>query len=286
MKFVVCFAVLAVASAARVPRQAAPDTPSVDIGSALVSQLGTFTRQVSGIQSVLSDLNGQVNRMILTGSRLVAGQASGEGPASVGDNAIQALTQVTSQFQAMQRVLSDLSAQLNRMIASSTRLVAGQSSGDGPASIGDNAIQSLAQVTGQLASVQRVLSDLSQQLNRMIQTGSRLVAGQEAGSGSPAEAALSTLSQITAQFAAAQRVLSELNSQLNRMIQSSTRLVAGLEEETTTTAAPAGPNPAEAALQAVNQFTQQFASMQRVLGELSGQLNRMITTGTRLVAGK
>ena len=89
------------------------------------------------------------------------------------------------------------------------------------------------------------------------------------------------------QFAAAQRVLGELNSQLTRMIQSSTRLVAGLDgETTTTTAAPAGPNPAEAALQAVNQFTQQFASMQRVLGELSGQLNRMITTGTRLVAGK
>ena len=70
------------------------------------------------------------------------------------------------------------------------------------------------------------------------------------------------------------------------MIASSTRLVAGLDGETTTTAAPAGPNPAEAALQAVQQFTQQFASMQRVLGELSGQLNRMISTGTRLVAGK
>ena len=87
------------------------------------------------------------------------------------------------------------------------------------------------------------------------------------------------------QFASAQRVLGELSSQLNRMIQSSTRLVSGLDGETTTNA-PAGPNPAEAALQAVQQFTQQFASMQRVLGELSGQLNRMITTGTRLVAGK
>jgi len=69
------------------------------------------------------------------------------------------------------------------------------------------------------------------------------------------------------------------------MIQSSTRLVSGLDGETTTTA-PSGPNPAEAALQAVQQFTAQFASVQRVLGELSGQLNRMITTGTRLVGGK
>jgi len=197
MKFFACFALLAVASAARVSRQAVPE--GVDIGSTLVSQLGTFTRQVQGIQSVLTELSSQMNRMISTGSRLVTGLADESGPSSIGDNAIQAFSQITSQFQAMQRVLTDLSAQVNRMIASSTRLVAGQSAGEGPASIGDNAIQSLTQITAQLASVQRVLTDLSSQFNRMIQTGSRLVSGQDAGTGSPAEAALATLSQITAQ---------------------------------------------------------------------------------------
>jgi len=279
MKFLVCFTLMAVVSAQNVPE-------SVDIGNTLVSQLGTFSRQVQGIQNVLSDLNASVNRMIASSTRLVTGLADETGPASIGDNAIQALSQVTNQLIAMQRVMSDLSAQLNRMITSSTRLVAGQSSGEAAvSSISDNAMEALSQVTNQLASMQRVMSDLSAQLNRMISSSTRIVSGQEAGSGSPAEAALATLSQMTAQFAAAQRVLGELNSQLNRMIQSSTRLVAGLDGETTT-AAPAGPNPAEAALQAVQQFTQQFAAAQRVLSDLSGQLNRMITTGSRLVAGK
>jgi len=283
MKFLVCFALFAVSMAARVPRQS--DNGGVDLGSTIVSQLGTFTRQISGIQSVLSELNAQVNRMISTSSRLVTGLADESGPASAGDNALQALSQFTNQFAAMQRVLSDLSAQLNRMIASSTRLVSGQSSdNNGPASIGESALSSLSQITSQLASVQRVLTDLSSQFNRMIETGSRLVSGQESGSGSPAEAVLGTLTQITSQFAAAQRILGELNGQLTRMIASSTRLVAGLDEETTTASGPV--SPAEAALQAVNQFTQQFASMQRVLSQLSGQLNRMIETGSRLVSGK
>ncbi|KAI1296574.1 hypothetical protein HDE_04913 [Halotydeus destructor] len=222
--------------------------------------------------------------MLVTGSRLVTGlddqaQSQSQGP-NVAGSALGVFTQLTTQLQAAQRVLADLNAQLNTIVASSTRLVSGQDAA-GPASGFDNVLQTLNSVTGQLQALQRVLTDLSSQFNRMVTTGSRLVSGQNAGEATnPAAAIFAGLAQVTNQFASVQTVLTDLSAQLNQLVATSSRLVSGQQAD----GAPAGPQPpTDQALSALQQVTSQFAAIQRVLTDLSSQLNRMVETGSRLV---
>jgi len=137
-------------------------------------------------------------------------------------------------------------------------------------------------VTHQLSESQKILGEMNQQLNRMIQSGTRIVGKQEAtlpnSIPTPGDVLVNIGQQLTQQFTNLQRVFGEINQQFNRMIQSGTRLV-GKQEATL----PSMPSAGDFFLNVGQQLTQQFTNMQRVFGEMNQQFNRMIQSGTRLL---
>jgi len=217
--------------------------------------------------------------------------------------------EVTRQVNNIQSVLGELNGQFARLVQSGTRLVSGlqAESGSGPAlpdigaagGIVGAAIGSVQQVTGQLTNIQRTIMDMTNQLQRMIQTGTRIVTGPlyaDNGMGLPqlpnpniADAALKTFNDWSQQLQSISGVLREMNQQWSRVIETGSKIMTGklMAEETTTHSSSPLPNlpGMEAVQSAMTILQQQFTSIQRALTDFSSQLSRMVESGIRTVAG-
>ena len=243
---------------------AAPQSlPGVDLPGAILSSFNEVTRQVNSLQSILSELNGQFARLVQSGARLVSG--------------LEADSPSTPQIPGV-----------------------GNLGGAGGGLVGA-AIGSVQQVTGQLSNIQRTIFEMTNQLQRMIETGSRIITGplHYDDSGAPqlpnpniAEAALKTFSDWTHQLQSINGVLRELNQQWSRVIDTGSRMITGklVAEESTTSPGSIIPGigslPGSEAFQnALGLFTNQLTAIQRQLTEFSSQLSRMLETGVRAVAG-
>lgn len=139
--FVILSALVLVASASRLPRQSTDSDGSnngVNIASSLLGQLTQVTRQVDGVQAVLSDLTGQLTRMITSGTRLVTGlqaenlNATNAGVPNLGgvDNGlaggvISTVSSVAGQLANVQRALNEIGVGLGRIVQATTRLIGG-----------------------------------------------------------------------------------------------------------------------------------------------------------------
>lgn len=292
------------------PPSVIPGLP--DIPGALVSSFSEVTRQINSLQSVLSELNGQLQRMIETSTRLVTGKLNSENSspvpgvpsvpglpsiASLQGNpasgligtAFSTVQQLTNQLLAVQRSIQEITFQLERVVQTSARIITG------PALYADNglpsapnvaetALNTLREWTNSLQGMNQVLREMNEQWNRIVATGTRMITGKLQSGSLPnvpgSEIVNTAVNSISQQVNQMQRVLNEFSVQLTRMLESGTRLVSGLQAEGTT---PLGSSPGDAALAVVNALTQQFTQVQRVLSDLNGQLNRMIQTSTRIV---
>ncbi|KAI1296799.1 hypothetical protein HDE_04903 [Halotydeus destructor] len=220
------------------------------------------------------------------------GQLGGNNGSSVGPDygqaMIRAMSDWTSNVQAINRVLLDLNSQWGHMVATSARLVSGQSTENAqhaiipPASVLQQVLRNVAQLTQQFAAAQQVLTDISAQFTQIVATGTRLVSGQDSGVQNPIEALLVQINNMANQFTGAQRVLGELSGQLNRMVITGSRLVTGLQAEVPATGSG---SPVDAISGFVSQLTAQFAAAQQVFAEINDQLSQMMATGSRLVTG-
>lgn len=312
MKVFVVLSLAALASAA--PQ----NLPGVDLPGAILSSFNEVTRQVNSLQSILSELNGQFARLVQSGTRLVAGLEAdsptpqipgvgnlGSGTGGLVGAAIGSVQQVTSQLTNIQRTIFEMTNQLQRMVETGTRIIAGPlhyDSNDAPQlpnpNIAEAAFKTFSEWTQQLQSINGVLRELNQQWSRVIDTGSRMITGKlvaEEPTTSPgsiipgigslpgSEAFQNALGLFTNQLTAIQRQLTDFSSQLTRMLESGVRAVAGLDGETTPAPQTGLPSPGESVLNVVNTLTHQFQQVQKVLQEMNGQLNRMLETGTRAV---
>jgi len=242
---------------------AAPQSlPGVDIPGAILSSFNEVTRQVNSLQSILSELNGQFARLVQSGTRLVAGLEA-DSP--------------------------------------STPQIPGVGNFGAAGGLVGAAIGSVQQVTGQLTNIQRTIFDMTNQLQRMIETGTRIISGplHYDNNGAPqlpnpniADAAFKTFSEWTQQLQSINGVLRELNQQWSRVIDTGSRMITGKLVAEESTPSPASIIPgigslpgSEAFQNALGLFTNQLTAIQRQLTDFSTQLTRMLESGVRAVAG-
>ena len=287
----------------------AEGTPSNPL-AALISPMSSITEQMASVQRTLSDISSQVSRMITTASRIATG-APGlyqQNQANYAESFIRTLTDISQQLSSTANILREMNNSWNRVIESSTRLVAGlegesssSSSSSQPSlpslpstsSNGSNPMGQMGSVTApaeafikgigsateQLSQVQRVATDMSTELSKILASGTRVFTGDNRdGTGNPAEAAIGTLTGLTRQFGEIQNVLRSLNEQFSRMVSSGTRVISG------------GPRvrrqsglPTDTIMQSLSSITAQLASAQRVLTELNASFSRMISSSSRIL---
>lgn len=221
---------------------------------AFIRTLTDISKQLSATANVLRDMNSSWNRVIEGSTRLVAGlgdeqenrdsqssqpslpllpSASSNGSSPMkqitapAEAFIKGIGSATEQLSQVQRVATDMSNELSKMVASGTRVFTGDNR-DGTGNPTDAAISTLTGLTRQFGEIQNVLRSLNEQFNRMVSSGTRVISGGprvRRQSGSPTDAIMQSLSSITQQLASAQRVLTELNASFSRMISSSSRLL-------------------------------------------------------------
>ena len=174
-------------------------------GNVIESILKTFqswSAQLEQMNGVLRGMNKQWNRVIETGTRMItgsrsashlyadgaSGSSSGSGlpglpglPSGLpGVEQIQTFfSLLTSQFSAFQRVLTDLQSSLTRMVGFGGRPLAADATSSPSLSLpnasspGDSVLAVVNTLTQQFQQIQKVLAELNQQMNRMIETGSK-----------------------------------------------------------------------------------------------------------------
>lgn len=280
--------------------------------AAMISPISSITEQMANVQRTLTDISQQVSRMITSASRIATGgpglyQDSQPNQANYAETFIRTLTDISKQLSATANILRDMNMSWNRVIEGSTRLVAGlegESSSSPqqpaqpslpslpslPSNNGSNPmgqitspaeafIKGIGSATEQLTQVQRVATDMSNELSKMVSSGTQVFTGANRdGSGNPTDAAINTLTGLTRQFGEIQNVLRGLSDQFSRMVSSGTRVISG------------GPRvrrqsglPTDAIMQSLSSVTQQLASAQRVLTELNASFSRMISSSSRLL---
>jgi len=162
-------------------------------------------------------------------------------------------------------------------------------------------IGSVQQVTGQLTNIQRTIHEMTTQMQRMVETGSRIVTGPLHYADDAAlpqlpypnipDAAMKTFNDWAQQLQSINSVLREMNQQWSRVIDSGSRMITGKLLAEGTTASPfgipgLGSVPGSEAIQsALSLLSNQFSSIQRALTDFSSQLTRMVETGVRGLGG-
>lgn len=259
-----------------------------NVGSTILASLDDATRQIQSTASVLRDLNSSWSRLIESGSRLVSGlqtdtqtttvtkapsSASGSGSGSDTMTSSQTVTNTTT-------VTSGLS---------------GTNSGTGPQGTATNVINKATNPTEtilkaadalneQMGAAQKIATDLTQQLSKLVQTAGKVVTGNREIS--PVEAGLNSVTEMTRQFAEFQNVLRSLNQQFNRMLESGTKIIGGDTPSfyTENTAGP-NPDPAQSIFSAAQALNVQVAAVQRALTTMSRQISQMFETTSKVITG-
>ena len=226
----------------------------------------------------------------------------------IGSTVLAAFSEVTKQVNAMQSVLSQLNVQLNRMISTSTRLIAGpelrySDSGLNPGGLAGSMFETFNRMTGQLSSVQTTMQQLSQQLQRVLESSTRMLTGPslyqtpDQENNNFVESVLRTLESWAKQLQQMNAVLRTMNGQWNRVIETGTRIITGTQQPAAAQYSPqadSGSGNSIASglpglslpsglpgIEQLQQFFglvgQQLVSLQRILIDFSGQLTRMVS---------
>lgn len=228
----------------------------------------------------------------------------------IGSTVLAAFSEVTKQVNAMQSVLSQLNVQLNRMISTSTRLIAGPElrysdsdrAGLNPGGLAGSLFETFNRMTGQLSSVQTTMQQLSQQLQRVLESSTRMLTGPslyqsaDQDNNNFVESVLRTLESWAKQLQQMNAVLRTMNGQWNRVIETGTRIITGTQQPGAAQYSPQADSgsgngiaglpglPIPSGLPGIEQLQQffglvgqQLVSLQRILIDFSGQLTRMVS---------
>lgn len=254
---------------------AAPATsstgPAVDLAGAALNSFAEITKQINQLQAVLSQLNGQLTRMVTVSTRLVTGGSGGRVAAA--DNSVPGLPNLAA----------------------------------GTGGLTGSLFETFNRLTGQLTQIQNTIQQVTGQLQRVVETSTRMITGPALyqdtlpGSGNVIDAVLRTFQSWSAQLDQMNGVLRTMSNQWNRVIQTGTRMITGgnqnnlLYADGSNTSSsgsilpsipglPSGIPGVEQLQSFFSALTGQFASFQRILTDMSGQLTRMISFGGRPLA--
>lgn len=332
----VCLLVLVTVVSAETQSSGSP-LPAVDLAGAALNSFSEMTKQINQIQSVLSQLNGQMSKMIVMSTRLISVPAvraadpetredrfPGIPAGGLAGSMFETINRLTGQLSVIQNTIQQMTGQLQRVVETSTRMITGpalmyQEAGSVPGNVVESILRTFQSWNSQLEQMNGVLRGMSQQWNRVIQTGTKMITGSggaafyQAGdsssesSSTPAPSSTSSsglglpsipslpagvpgaaqiqsfFNLLSGQFSAVQKVLTDFSSQLTRMVTfgSGPTFYA---DQTTGGPAPAPDvitSPGDSVLTVIRTLTQQFQQIQSVLTELNQQMNKMIQTGSK-----
>ena len=175
-----------------------PALPGVDLPGVVIAQVSTLTKQLEGLQGILLAINQQFSSMVRTTTRLVEGLQSVPditnpmtGLTDTFNTLVSSMNQLTSQFALIQRTLSEVTSNFQRMVTSGTRIIGGNPMYQAEPwnNVGNTILMSLEDATRQMQATAAVLRDLNGSWSRIISSGSRLIAGLEGETAAPATAA-------------------------------------------------------------------------------------------------
>lgn len=265
----------------------------VDLPGAAISQLSTLTKQLEGLQGVLQSLSQQFSSMVRTSTRLVEGLQSDISNPMTGltdtfNSMVSTMNQLTSQFSLIQRTLSEVTSNLQRMVTSSTRIIGGNPMYQAEPwnNVGNTILGSLEDATRQIQSTASVLRDLNSSWSRLISSGSRLVSGLQ---DTPATAAPATPAPPTkTDTGTSTGTLSSSQTTTN-----TTTITQGMGDSgtgsgpvgTANNAFNRASNPTETILKASEALTEQMGAAQKIAGDLSQQLSKLVQTAGKVVTG-
>lgn len=245
--------------------------PAVDLAGAALSSFAEVTKQINQIQSVLSQLNGQMTKMVTMSTRLISGgsglRASDNSIPGFPGNPSSGLTaslfdtvnRMTGQLTQVQNTIQSVTGQLQRMVETSTRMITGpalyQQAGPGTGNVVDSLLKTMQSWSSQLDQMNGVLRGMNQQWNRVIETGTRMITGGKQ---------TSLLYADSANGSSSSPGLGSIGS-----------LIPGI---------PANIPGLEQIQQFFSLLTGQFAAFQRILTDFQGQITRMISMGSRPMA--
>lgn len=321
MKRLIVFGVLAYASLFTwntAYGQAIGQSEVDNIASSLINQLNTLSRQISAIQGVASELSRNLAGMVQSGTRLVQrlqaeSQSSGaSGSGSDGWSGITSqfvdqtmqnpfVTLIVNQANQIQRALTDIGTQVQRMIDSGTRIITGApgvgkvaqwpesvlyqdasqpttttaapppstNSGTGSASnTGTTTTTTTSTDTHGISQTQSITGPAAQTAGQTSQTANN-------ASGSGAQIFTRTIELASQQMSQTQKVLQEVTHQVSTLLATGSRLVVGNR----------GPSPIETVLDVMQTVSREFDAIQGLLRQVNDQFNRMVVTSTRTILG-
>ena len=276
--------------------------PGVDLPGVVVSQLSTLTKQLEGLQGILQSMSQQFSSMVRTSTRLVEGLQSDitnpmTGLTDTFNALVSSMNQLTSQFALIQRTLSDVTSNLQRMVTSSTRIIGANPmyQAEPWTNMGETILRSLEDVTRQMESTAAVLRDLNGSWSRLIESGSRLVSGLQseqqqqqqqqqvatAPPPTPAPGTQTGSNSGTGSLASTQTVTN------------TTTVTQGLTGSDTNSG-PAGvannvinraTNPTETIMKAADALNEQMGAAQKIAADLTQQLSKLVQTAGKVVTG-
>lgn len=198
-------------------------SPSTTSTSSSVSKTNTTTTTSTETQTSGNEAGPQaVHNASQTATSMT------RGPAEVLIGTVDTATQQLSQ---MARIMTDMTGQFTKFIATSSQLLTGFR---GTPGLAETAFNTLEEFSRQFQEVQKGLKEVNTHFNRMIEIGSRALGRdgfhhyQELASPqNPGQAALNVLSNLTAQLTSALRILEDINGQFNRIIATSSKILTG-----------------------------------------------------------
>ena len=187
---------------------------------------------------------------------------------------------------AAQKIAADLTQQLSKLVQTAGKVV----TGNRDLSPIEAGLNSVSEMTRQFTEFQNVLRSLNNQFNRMLESGTKMISGDESPSlyadstnnASPADAIFAAAQSLNEQAASLQRALTEMSSQLSRMIETSTRVITGN---------PSTPGNLRRQKRADARIVEALqiatATMTRQLGQLGATMARIAggATGVRVLGG-
>ena len=285
-----------------------------NIASSLINQLNTLSRQISAIQGVATDLSRNLAGMFQTGSRLVQGlqaenQSTNESPdrgwsgitSQFVDQTMQnpLVVLMVNQVNQIQRALTDIGSQVQRMIDSGTRIITGaphsdafadalwyQDASQSPTTTtpapppATNTGSGSASNTGTTTTATTSTDTHGISQTQTVTGPAASAAGQASQSANSAsvngaQILTRTIELANQQMSQTQRVLQEVTHQVSSLLATGSRIVVGNR----------GPSPIETVLDVMQTVSREFDAVQNLLRQVNDQFNRIIITSTRTILG-
>lgn len=226
--------------------------------SAATGQFNALNRQLSVVQSVLSELSRSLGEVVNTGTRTVNSNTE----------ALSAsFTPIINQLSTLQQALNNVATQAQKIIESSSRVITGQPLAS--AETLDNSATAVPSATPQSeASTAAPATTAKIDTTSNKGTPSETAISQVATTG-PALMLVRTVDATSKQLGQVTAVVDALSRQMTNILTTGARTLAVNRL-----------NPADSVLDVMEEYVKQIADIHKSLKNVNDQFNRLIETGT------